>query len=157
MCAGEILLVESLDLKATLQTEGGASAECIVPWNKGFLVGQGNGAVSVFDRDDKDSYRRTKVFSFAAAGQKIKCMALTVDESQLAVTTEGGKIYTLAIANIEILKQDEDNFDMLGGMELPAEVCSSCYIELGLTFCVRYACNQFNWQYLRGELQNAQI
>lgn len=58
---GEVLVVEALDLKVVLHTEGAAAADCIVPYSKGFLVGQSNGAVAVFERDDRDSYLRSKV------------------------------------------------------------------------------------------------
>jgi hypothetical protein len=58
---GEILVVESLDLKAVLHTEGGAAADCIIPFSKGFLVGQSNGAVAMFERDERDSFLRSKV------------------------------------------------------------------------------------------------
>lgn len=58
---GEVLVVEALDLKVVLHTEGAAAADCIVPFSKGFLVGQSNGAVAVFERDDRDSYLRSKV------------------------------------------------------------------------------------------------
>lgn len=64
---GEVLVVEALDLKVVLHTEGGAAADCIVPFSKGFLVGQSNGAVAVFERDDRDSYLRSKVCSCACA------------------------------------------------------------------------------------------
>jgi hypothetical protein len=60
---GEVLVVEALDLKVVLHTEGAAAADCIVPFSKGFLVGQSNGAVAVFERDDRDSYLRSKVCS----------------------------------------------------------------------------------------------
>lgn len=62
---GEVLVVEALDLKVVLHTEGAAAADCIVPFSKGFLVGQSNGAVAVFERDDRDSYLRSKVCSCA--------------------------------------------------------------------------------------------
>lgn len=58
---GEVLVVESLDLKSVLHTEGGSAADCIVPFSKGFLVGQSNGAVAMFERDDRDSFLRSKV------------------------------------------------------------------------------------------------
>ena len=61
---GEVLVVEALDLKVVLHTEGAAAADCIVPFSKGFLVGQSNGAVAVFERDDRDSYLRSKVCSY---------------------------------------------------------------------------------------------
>jgi hypothetical protein len=94
-------------------------------------VGRGNGAVSVFDHDDKDSLQRTRVFSFATDAADPVHVARGRTGNQLAVTTAGGKIYTLSIASMEILKQDEDNFDMLAGMDLPAEVRSPQWCHSG--------------------------
>jgi hypothetical protein len=70
--SGEVLVVEALDLKAVLRTEGAAAADCILPFSKGFLVGQSNGAVAVFERDDRDSYLRSKVCACVQERMKLE-------------------------------------------------------------------------------------
>jgi cilia- and flagella-associated protein 57 len=114
-CAsGELLLIESLDLKAVLHTEGSAPVDALLPWSKGFLVAQANAALAVFERDEREAYRRTKVFKFRET-VKVSALALGAQEAQLALATEGGQILTLALGSIEILKPEEDNFELLCG------------------------------------------
>lgn len=113
--SGEILLIEGIDLKAVMHTEGNAPVDCILPWSKGFMVGQNNGAVAIFERDERESYRRTKVFRFPEPS-KVVSMSLSSHEAHVAVAVKSGRIYTLPIGNLEILKPDEDNFELLGGV-----------------------------------------
>jgi cilia- and flagella-associated protein 57 len=112
--AGEILLIEALDLKVVMRTEGNFPVDRILPWSKGFMVGQGNGAVAIFERDERESYRRTKVFKFPEPA-KVVSMALSSTEAHMAIAVDAGKLYTLPIGNLEILKPEEDNFELLGG------------------------------------------
>lgn len=120
--SGEILLVEGIELKAVMHTEGNAPVDYMLPWSKGFLVGQGNGAVAVFERDEREAYRRTKVFKLREPG-KVLDMALSAHEANIAIAVDTGKVYTLPIGTIEILKPEEDNFELLGGGALPVPHC----------------------------------
>ena len=114
-CAsGEVLLIESHELKAVMHTEGSAPVDAIAAWSKGFLVGQGNSALAVFERDEREAYRRAKVFRFHDAA-KLTHLAVSQTEALLALAVESGQIYTLALGSIEILKQEEDNFELLAG------------------------------------------
>jgi cilia- and flagella-associated protein 57 len=113
--SGDILLVDGLDLKAVLQTDGGSSCDCILPWAKGFVTGQGNGTVSIFERvESADGFQCTKTFKFGAT-QHVVSMALSPQDSSLAVGTDTGRICTLPIGSIDILKPEDDNFELLGG------------------------------------------
>jgi hypothetical protein len=114
--SGEILLVEHLDLKAVLHTDGGAAADCLVPWAKGFLVGQSNGALAVFERDERETYLRTKVLRFKEPHRPV-ALALGVNEAHLAVAVASGKLFMLAFGALEILKLDEDNFEPVAGAD----------------------------------------
>jgi hypothetical protein len=42
-------------------------------------------------------------------------MALSSTEAHIAIAVDAGKVYTLPIGNLEILKPEEDNFELLGG------------------------------------------
>lgn len=128
--SGELLVLESLELKAVLHTEGGGAADSLLPWSKGFLVGQSNGMVAVFERDDRDSFQRTRVLRFKEP-KRISTLAMSSGEAQLAVATPPGHLYTLAFRNLEILKLEEDNFEALAGMDLPAGPLT------GLDVCLR--------------------
>jgi cilia- and flagella-associated protein 57 len=124
--SGEILLVEALDLKAVMHSEGNAPVDCILPWGKGFMVGQGNGAIAVFERDERECYRRTKVFKLREPA-KITSMALSMHDVQIAIAVDTGKVFTLSVGNIEILKPEEDNFELLAGACI-------CTLDLPIVF-----------------------
>lgn len=47
-------------------------------------------------------------------------MALSSNESTLAVAVPPGHLYTLAFGSLEILKLEDDNFEPLAGMDLPS-------------------------------------
>ena len=118
-CAsGEILLVDGLELKAVLHSEGSAPVDSIVAWSKGFLVGQANGALAAFERDEREAYRRTKVFTLREPAKFI-CLAVSAHEAQLALATATGQILTLAVGNLEIMKPEEDHFELLCGVHSP--------------------------------------
>lgn len=128
--SGELLVLESLELKAVLHTEGGGAADALLPWSKGFLVGQSNGMVAVFERDDRESFQRSRVLRFKEP-KRISTLSMSAGEGQLAVATPPGHLYTLQFRNLEILKLEEDNFEALAGMDLPGGPLT------GLDVCLR--------------------
>ena len=128
--SGELLVLEALELKAVLHTEGGGAADALLPWSKGFLVGQSNGMVAVFERDDRDSFQRSRVLRFKEP-KRISTLSMSAGEGQLAVATPPGHLYTLQFRNLEILKLEEDNFEALAGMDLPGGPLT------GLDVCLR--------------------
>jgi cilia- and flagella-associated protein 57 len=116
--SGDLLLIDGLDLKAVLQTDDASSCDCLLPWAKGFLAGHGNGTVSIFERaEGGDGFQCTKTFKFGAA-QHVVSMALSPQDSSLAVGSDAGRIYVLPIGSVSILKPEEDNFELLGGARL---------------------------------------
>jgi hypothetical protein len=51
---------------------------------------------------------------------RIASLALSSNESSLAVAVPPGHVYTLAFGSLEILKLEDDNFEPLAGMDLPS-------------------------------------
>eukprot|EP00983_Pelagomonas_calceolata_P113432 1159984-Pelagomonas_calceolata.AAC.4 len=53
-------------------TGGGLVVQCIVCYSKGFVVGQDGGVVTIFEKDDKEMYRRARAFTIENNPVKIK-------------------------------------------------------------------------------------
>ncbi len=45
---------------------------CLAVHGKGFLAGQDGGVVTVFERDDKEGYRRVRAFAIQGQSGKIR-------------------------------------------------------------------------------------
>ncbi|MEW5319195.1 MAG: hypothetical protein WDW38_010360 [Sanguina aurantia] len=60
---GEVLMMESTELRAAFSCENGLGVESLACYSKGFVAGQGGGVVTIFERDDKEAYRRARAFT----------------------------------------------------------------------------------------------
>lgn len=132
---GEILVIESGELRATLGPGDGQAIEVIAPFSKGFLAGTSGGTLSVYERqdNDKEPFRRTRSFvlpNAGAEGTKIKNLGLSPNEDTLLCSTDGNQIYVMALANQELMKAEEVNFELLASPFHAAAVT-------GLDTCVR--------------------
>lgn len=55
--------LQGTEPKAILSVDEGHSVEALVAYSKGFVAGLDGGLVALFDRDDRDYYRRTRTFT----------------------------------------------------------------------------------------------
>jgi hypothetical protein len=87
---------------------------------------------------------------------RIAALALSANDSQLAVAVPPGHLYMLPFGSLEILKIEEDNFEPLAGMDLPygnlsgVDVClrKPLVATTSVDRCVRI----WNWQEMSLEL-----
>ncbi|KIZ00159.1 WD repeat-containing protein 65 [Monoraphidium neglectum] len=99
---GEILLLEGTELRATLSCDtGGKSVESLVAYGKGFAAGQEAGLVTLFEKDEreKEGFRRARTFAVHDHPLRVRCLAVSPGEEQLALMLEGGPAFTLALLN----------------------------------------------------------
>jgi WD40 repeat protein len=114
---GDLLLFDNFEFKAVLAnpTEGDESIDCMVRWSKGFLCGGANGTLRVYEQseDAREHYKSSKVFKIEGNLCRITNLAISPSEDNLACTLENHQMYTLPLANNDILKEDTMNFDLL--------------------------------------------
>eukprot|EP00878_Enallax_costatus_P025349 GHUV01027119.1.p1 GENE.GHUV01027119.1~~GHUV01027119.1.p1 ORF type:complete len:499 (+),score=150.84 GHUV01027119.1:978-2474(+) len=127
---GEILLFEGTEPRATLTVDEGHSVEALAGYSKGFVAGLDGGLVALFDRDEKEYFRRTRTFAIHDHALPVRSLAISITEEQLALSLVGGPAFTLALNNQELMKTDEMNFELLGPGVHTAGVT-------GLDMCVR--------------------
>ncbi|GLC59167.1 hypothetical protein PLESTB_001455600 [Pleodorina starrii] len=132
MADGEVLLLEGTDLKAAFSCDNGLPACSIATYSKGFVVGQDGGVVTIFERDDKEFYRRARAFTIEGNPCKVLNLAISPNEEHLVASLENNQAYSLMLSNQEIMKQDEMNFEILGTPNHAGPVT-------GLDVCVRKA------------------
>lgn len=111
---GEIVMLEGTDARAVFSTENGLPVASIACYSKGFVAGQDNGVVTIFERDDKEVYRRARAFTIENNACRVKYLAISPNEEHLICSLENNQLYSLLLSNSEIMKQDEMNFDVLG-------------------------------------------
>lgn len=111
---GEILMVEGLEVRATFSCENGISVESIASSVKGFVVGQDNGVVTIFERDEKELYRKARSFTIENQPSKVRHLAISPNDEHLICSLENYQVYSLPLSNSEIMKTDEMNFEVLG-------------------------------------------
>lgn len=63
---------QGAELRATLSCDNGLAVTCLAVHGKGFLAGQDGGVVTVFERDDKEGYRRVRAFAIQGQSGKIR-------------------------------------------------------------------------------------
>jgi Asp/Glu/hydantoin racemase len=54
-------------------TDNGLAAASIVCYSKGFVVGQDNGVVTIFERDEKEFYRKARSFAIENNPSRVRC------------------------------------------------------------------------------------
>ena len=69
---GEVLLMEGPDVRNSFSCDNGLSVESVVCYSKGFVVGQDNGVVTIFEKDEKDVYRKARSFTVENNQCKVK-------------------------------------------------------------------------------------
>ena len=128
---GEVLVVENNEVRATLDSSLGA--DCVVAFGtRGFIVGGERGTVRVYDKtEDERMFKLKKTLAVdparddaslapsAAAGAappvpgRVRSMALSPSEDQLAVSTSDGQVYVLDLRSVDLLDASEMRFEPL--------------------------------------------
>lgn len=65
-------LCQGPDLRSSFSCDNGLSVESITTYSKGFVAGQDNGVVSIFEKDDKELYRKARAFTIESNICKIR-------------------------------------------------------------------------------------
>ncbi|KAG1658747.1 hypothetical protein FOA52_000860 [Chlamydomonas sp. UWO 241] len=111
---GEVVMLEGTDARSMFSTDNSLPVVSITCYSKGFVVGQDDGVVTIFEKDEKEVYRRARSFTIEANQCKIKYLAISPSEEYLLCSLENNQIYSLLLSNQEIMKADEMNFDIMG-------------------------------------------
>ncbi|KAL6752180.1 WD repeat domain 65-like protein [Haematococcus lacustris] len=128
---GEVLMLENgTDARAVFNCDNGLAVHSLAAYSKGFVAGQEGGVVTIFEKDDKELYRRARAFSIESNPVKVRYMAISPNEEHLVCSLENGQAYTLLLSNSEIMKADEMNFDVMGTSNHQGPVT-------GMDICVR--------------------
>jgi hypothetical protein len=54
---------QGTDARSVFNTDNGLAVASIACYSKGFVVGQDNGVVTIFERDEKEFYRKARSFT----------------------------------------------------------------------------------------------
>lgn len=115
--AGDLLVLEAGELKAALGSApaDGAPIDSIAAYSKGFVCGADDGMVYVYEKseDGKEFYKRTKSFRVEGNPVRVMSLATSPSEEQLVCSLENAQIFVLPLSNVEILKEEEMNFELL--------------------------------------------
>ena len=118
---GEVLVVEQGELRATVSTRlKGSPINSIINYSSGFIVAGSEGRMCVYEKnatreksDDKEPYHHFKTFRGAVTSD-IVCLSISAQEETLAAFFSSNQVAMFPIANIDILKEDNDNFQLVG-------------------------------------------
>mmetsp|Transcript_26004 Transcript_26004/g.85576 ORF Transcript_26004/g.85576 Transcript_26004/m.85576 type:complete len:1192 (-) Transcript_26004:44-3619(-) len=113
---GDLLVVEGGELKGFIARSpaDSNSIESIVGFSKGIVTGSDDGNLAIYDKtEDKDMYRRSKVFSIDNNAVKIRHLTVSHTEEQLLCATENNQLFSFALSNVDIMKPEEKNIDFL--------------------------------------------
>ncbi|CAM9245094.1 unnamed protein product [Scytosiphon promiscuus] len=116
---GDLYLFENLEFRCALATPAtdGGSICALAAFSKGFVAGGANGVLRVFERSDdpREFFKCLKTFHIEGNLSSITNLAVSPSEDQLALTTANNQIYSLALSNTDILKEDTMNFERMAG------------------------------------------
>ena len=65
-------MLEGTDAKSAFTCDNGLATVSIVCYSKGFVVGQENGMVTIFEKDEKEFFRRARSFTIENNQCKVK-------------------------------------------------------------------------------------
>lgn len=95
--------MEGTELRYSFSSDASQPITALVATAKGFLAGTGSGAVLVFEKDDKEGYRRVKAVAVESAA-RIVAMAVSPSEDMLAVSLDNNQLLTMPLNAVELLK-----------------------------------------------------
>ena len=63
---------QGTDARAAFSCDNGLAVESLICYSKGFVVGQEQGVVTIFEKDEKDYYRRARSFTIENNAVRVK-------------------------------------------------------------------------------------
>eukprot|EP00282_Hemiselmis_andersenii_P016281 CAMPEP_0114178544 /NCGR_PEP_ID=MMETSP0043_2-20121206/38603_1 /TAXON_ID=464988 /ORGANISM="Hemiselmis andersenii, Strain CCMP644" /LENGTH=568 /DNA_ID=CAMNT_0001276969 /DNA_START=30 /DNA_END=1733 /DNA_ORIENTATION=- len=134
---GDVLVVEQGELRSTVKTRmSGTSIHTVVAYSSGFIVAGSEGRMSVYEKndarekgEDKEPYHHFKTFK-SPDSQDIISISISHAEETLAAFFVSNQVALFPIANIDILKEDQNQFQFVGSGFHSAQIT-------GLDVCVR--------------------
>jgi hypothetical protein len=67
------LKLQGTEPRATFSVDEGHSVESLAAYSKGFVAGLDGGLVALFDRDEREYYRRTRTFTVMEHLLPVRC------------------------------------------------------------------------------------
>ena len=118
---GDVLVVENNEVVAAIpatEKYEGCAIHCIVPFGvKGFVAGGEDGALLVYEKqtDEREPFKLTKSFTIESDGKNasIRNLAIDANEENLIATMDDNQAWTLSLANIDVMKPEEMNFERM--------------------------------------------
>ncbi|XP_027141761.1 cilia- and flagella-associated protein 57 isoform X2 [Larimichthys crocea] len=95
----------------------------ILSYSKGFACSLGSGTVCLFEKNEEDSYRRSREIRIPpdsysneltpAECQEIDTMCISPAEETLAISTDRGQLYSCSMSSVDINKDEHVHFEFL--------------------------------------------
>ncbi|XP_076604319.1 cilia and flagella associated protein 57 [Chaetodon auriga] len=95
----------------------------ILSYSRGFACSLGSGTVCLFEKNEEDSYRRSREIRIppdsnsneltAAECQEIDTMCISPAEETLAISTDRGQLYSFSLSSVEMNKEEHMQFEFL--------------------------------------------
>ncbi|GAQ89010.1 hypothetical protein KFL_004790040 [Klebsormidium nitens] len=114
--SGEVLLVEGGEVKSVIAhvgSEEGGGFFSVAAHSKGFVCGGEGGTLSMFEKEDKDVYKRVRTVRIESNASAVRSLALSPNEETLVCALENNQIFVLALTSTEMLKTEDMKIDLL--------------------------------------------
>ncbi|XP_035517008.1 cilia- and flagella-associated protein 57 [Morone saxatilis] len=95
----------------------------ILSYSKGFACSLGSGTVCLFEKNEEDSYRRSREIRIPpdpysteptlAECQQIDTMCISPAEETVAISTDRGQLYSFSLSSVEMNKEEHGHFEFL--------------------------------------------
>jgi len=112
---GDLLVFEKAEFRGVLETSpsDGKSIDSIAAYSKGFVCGCDEGVLYVFEREEKEIYKQSKSFQIDQNYVRILNISISPNEENVVCTLENNQMFVLGLANTDILKTEEMQFEHL--------------------------------------------
>ena len=84
-----MLILQGTEPRATLTVDEGHSVEALAGYSKGFVAGLDGGLVALFDRDEKEYFRRTRTFTIHDHALPVRSAHTVLEGMPCRATTYG--------------------------------------------------------------------
>eukprot|EP00210_Caulerpa_lentillifera_P006405 g6119.t1 len=111
---GEVIAVEGSEVVWSCQLGHNVTIESLISTTERLVVGTGVGEVVLFDRDEKERFRKGRFYSLKSA-EKTKVVHLSVSplESHVLCATDAGQIFTMNFSTLELPSVENKGFNFL--------------------------------------------
>lgn len=91
---GDILLFDNAEFQGVLESSpsDGKSIDCITAFSKGFICGCDEGVIYIFERDEKEFFKRTKSFQIDNNYVRVRNIAISPSEDNITCTLENNQV-----------------------------------------------------------------